>query len=639
MVAYRSIRREAAILLVLLSDSLLTGGCHRAGEDGDTYTVFRNDYHAQKTDLNVLLPDDSLDSKTPEFDPDLIDRRPFHGYLVNSSAAVIKLDVPMLLPDRDADLLTLYPSYRAALIAAEEKRISPARVLPSVNLIDGQAKQFDDGLYAALDLAYYQGLNETLESHIELVQRIAEKAGPTSPASPFLAAALSLAGKDVETGDKAARDRLLKAFEASEVRSKPIGFYTWKPELKRCFRFLRFLQQPFSAQNLTVPRAIASVLKENADLLEAYQKVLAFYSRLTNPLDGRSVLDLIEDPSGENAPAPVAFLPASTSRETELFEKLFPRGLPADADLMHAFITRIRAGDVNLKPGPDSGWYDYQAYALETFLLPEKGRESEKLVLTSSYKKRMLEAFQALMTKRRETHSRQAKVAAGAEAPPMSDLSFEPRLRIEPSLTYYLRTARGYAFLAEFLEQAVGEQALRSLHGLTKDGPREKDLFTELREMRDLFYGFYLVGCEDIGLKPEFDDGEEVDREGCEALASGWLEAISTDPDLAVDTRVSTPIYVDPQRNITRLWVTLGVRLSRLDAHYLRPPSVKPAEGDGEWKTPETDQLKPLNSLIPVDEFAEVELRGNRVLNREELRAICDRYKTKAAIIKALQGP
>jgi len=37
-----------------------------------------------------------------------------------------------------------------------------------------------------------------------------------------------------------------------------------------------------------------------------------------------------------------------------------------------------------------------------------------------------------------------------------------------------------------------------------------------------------------------------------------------------------------------------------------------------------------------VDEFAEVELKGIRTLTREELRAICDREKTKEAILEVL---
>ena len=43
--------------------------------------------------------------------------------------------------------------------------------------------------------------------------------------------------------------------------------------------------------------------------------------------------------------------------------------------------------------------------------------------------------------------------------------------------------------------------------------------------------------------------------------------------------------------------------------------------------------------MIPVDEFAEIEIGGGRVLTRLELRTVCDRYKAKAAIVDALQGP
>jgi hypothetical protein len=40
-----------------------------------------------------------------------------------------------------------------------------------------------------------------------------------------------------------------------------------------------------------------------------------------------------------------------------------------------------------------------------------------------------------------------------------------------------------------------------------------------------------------------------------------------------------------------------------------------------------------------VEEFAEVELPGLRSLTRQELRAICDREKTREAIVKALRHP
>ena len=49
------------------------------------------------------------------------------------------------------------------------------------------------------------------------------------------------------------------------------------------------------------------------------------------------------------------------------------------------------------------------------------------------------------------------------------------------------------------------------------------------------------------------------------------------------------------------------------------------------------EELKPADYLIPVDEFAEVEIQGFHVLTREEYRAVCDRNQTKEAILEALR--
>jgi hypothetical protein len=86
----------------------------------------------------------------------------------------------------------------------------------------------------------------------------------------------------------------------------------------------------------------------------------------------------------------------------------------------------------------------------------------------------------------------------------------------------------------------------------------------------------------------------------------------------------------------TRLWLTLGVRLARLEAQYARPPKIRPTGQGGPWKEVERYQLAPSQHVFPVEEFAEVELPGLRTLTRQELRAICDRLKTKEEIIKAL---
>ena len=269
-------------------------------------------------------------------------------------------------------------------------------------------------------------------------------------------------------------------------------------------------------------------------------------------------------------------------------------------------IRAIRSGKVDLAPKADSGWYDHQIYALETFLLPEKGAEHAKLLLTTAYKKRMLEAFQALMTKRRETHARNLKTAGAAEVTrPLANV--KPRLRVEPSPTFYLRTARSYDFLLNFLLAAAGEDALAALHGLKEGGERSEGLLGELRAMRELFYGFHLLSAEDIAMAPEIRPDEPVDRQACEAKATAWLGSFASDGDLKVDTRVSVPLYFDVVNRRTRLWATTGVRLAKLEVSYAKPPKVKPTSGAGEWEELKPSSgSKPPEYLIAVDEFAEV---------------------------------
>ena len=607
-----------------------------------------NDYHTVGVRGDDALADDRLEDKKPPFDPDLLSPQPFDGARLNLSAAVLRLDVPPLEPDADADLLVLHSSYADACAAARD--LPGVELLPSVNLIDGKARQIDDGLYAALDLAYYRGLRGRLRSHVDLVRRLYERVNKSSPAAPFLVAGLELAGVKVPAtgpvGNALLRERFRQDFQADEVSSRPVGFYTWGPELKACFRFLRYFQKEFGPPDLAVPRALAAALAGDPVLLADYRKAVLFYARLSNPGAALSVADLLDSQGrlcnpwaekGETRSA--ALFPASTSREAVLFERLFPRGLPADASLMAALIRRIRSGEVDLHPRPGSGWYEHQVHALETLLVPEKGPERDKLLLTRAYKKRTLEAFEALLTKRRETHIRVA--APGSRGaigtPPLPSLTrLRPRLRVEPCPGYYLRTARAYAFLANFLESALGKEALQKLHGLRQGGRRKLDLYAELHAQRELFYGLYLVCAEDVGLKPAFAADEAVERARCRKRALAWL-AGALDPDLAVDTRVAVPVCFDRQGECTRLWATLGVRLAKLEVSFARPPHVR-WNGEKEWQEVEPERLEPAHYLLAVDEFAEVELPGVRVLPREQLRAVCDRHRTRQAIVTALQG-
>src|SRR5687768_4118518 len=112
---------------------LLAGGLSWwAWLEANSFTI--TDHRPPRPPAEDVLVDDRLEDKHTTFDPALVDRRPQGDWLLNLSEAVIRLDVPMVLPDYEAELLTLHPSYRAA-IAAPRFRVTGYEVLPSVNMV------------------------------------------------------------------------------------------------------------------------------------------------------------------------------------------------------------------------------------------------------------------------------------------------------------------------------------------------------------------------------------------------------------------------------------------------------------------------------------------------------------------------
>src|SRR5262245_49764453 len=90
-----------------------------SGGGGETYTVERTEYTPPADSGAVAgLVDDRLEDKKTAFDPDLVDRRPLGGWLVNASEAVIRLDVPPVKPDVNPEMGVLHASYAVAMKAA-----------------------------------------------------------------------------------------------------------------------------------------------------------------------------------------------------------------------------------------------------------------------------------------------------------------------------------------------------------------------------------------------------------------------------------------------------------------------------------------------------------------------------------------
>jgi hypothetical protein len=635
-----------------LGVSLCLTGCGQGGIFESTYNALTNSETREITQRQPPAPkdpalqDDILSEKHPIFDPDLADRRKFGDWEVNLSEAITALDVPMVQTDREPQLLQLFPSYSHLL---EQQRIHfpELAILPSVNMLDGKAKQFDDGLYAALEQALLQGNEPDIASHENLIRQWLAEVPADGKAADFLKAGLKLLESNdtsslLASGESEGVQQWLSKFQREELANPPIAFYSWNEDLEKCWRFGSYFQIPFALES---PEAVELIeaLRKNTTLLEQYQKILTLYASLSNPPADPSFLSLIDpDVPRSTAINSVTLFPQSTSRETELFNKLFRDGIPRDANLMLELVRRIRSGAIDLRPHPidssaPSGWYDYQVYALETLLVAEKGDEFHKLLLSKNYKQRMMDAFKALISKRRETH---AKSMAPTDSPAVSQKPtvLVPRLRVEPAPSYYLRTARSYQFLQNVLLTHLGEEYLKQLHGLKKEGERPLDLAAELEEVKNLFYGLYLISCEDIGLRPQLDSGEVENETLCYDSAQAWLNKLWDDSDFATDTRVSVPIGADPQRNTTRLWTTVGVRLAKLQTRYATPPKIRVAGSGGDWEDAAGIKLGSITYLIAVDEFVEFEIRGTRGISREKLRSALPSGKTREELLQALQA-
>ncbi|MBA7631221.1 hypothetical protein ES703_38750 [subsurface metagenome] len=140
------------------------------------------------------------------------------------------------------------------------------------------------------------------------------------------------------------------------------------------------------------------------------------------------------------------------------------------------------------------------------------------------------------MIKERATHIRQfggqkPPGEAAAEFTPPSETS----IRIEPAATVYLRTARGYTFLEKWLVSLIGEEELRDLRIYSEEGLVSDSLGEELNQIKNLYYGFYLVVCQDIGLVSDLGEGEVPDKEEALSLAREWIKTFPEDPAIQMD--------------------------------------------------------------------------------------------------------
>ena len=135
----------------------------------------------------------------------------------------------------------------------------------------------------------------------------------------------------------------IDAFLNYDVRSKPIGFYTWSDSLGEIFRQDRMLQTELKGAD-GIGRLVRMFV-EDESIRSAYEQCLRLAYRLTNPPAKPSLVPLVRrtDSGKSDAPAMgVHFLPPSRAHETELAKRLYGnRPVPAGFDLVTEMV-RLR---------------------------------------------------------------------------------------------------------------------------------------------------------------------------------------------------------------------------------------------------------------------------------------------------------
>jgi hypothetical protein len=528
----------------------------------------------------------------------------------------------------------------------------------SGSILAQKAKQFDDGLYAAVDLAAQQGAGR-YPGKADLLTRLARAlapgaAVPKGNADTVILAACRLGGvpATVPKGREGAVETALGEFRADALRSKPIAFYTWSAPLAAIFQQDRMLQTEL--KGAAGIAAVARALHDDPKARAEYDGYLALVARLTNPLKGpdlRGPLATVDAGRSDVPEKGVSFFPPSRAHETDLVMKLYGnRPIPEGFNLMDELIRRVRAGAIDLAPTAGSGWYDYQTWSLEPLAAPERAAEAARLRLSASYRRQLEELFRGIMALTRETHIKQLEIAAPGAAPPGNEpvtIVIRPELSAEPLATYYARRAAAYRFVRGVLEATFGAEALNELHRQTPTGPVAAGLAAELDTMEGLFAGASAAVCHDLGLaapiatptlistptdRPERDRNPAADREAF----LRWATSPGADPDLGRDVRMMVPVFFDRGRGKTKVWAFLGWSERPVTLSFARPPAVTVTR-NGRAATRDQAVVEFVDSRATLAYPVTAEVYVDRILNRDEFRAHCNRYKTPSAILGNLK--
>lgn len=550
---------------------------------------------------------------------------------VDESQQTLKIHADDLVWERTAPSPTL---------AGLQENIPWERFI-SASMLAFKAKQFDDGLYAAVDLAAQHGAGKypgKISLFTELTRGLF-RGGLHGEMSAVVFAAARLGGISVEQPGvmESAVAGLIERFLADESESRALGFYTWTQELKRIFQQDRMLQT--KVRDFPAVDEVARTLRECGSASATYSDYLTLVSSLTNPLVTADLRDRSEHPASDDT-GPWSFLPPSRAYETDLAKQLYgSTPIPEGFSLVEEMVQQIRDGRLLLKPTEESGWYDYQTWALEPLLLPERMPEAAKLEFSREYQEHLVELFKGMIALTRETHVKQLEMpvcgAALGPKPLRKQIYVSPRLSLEPLAEFYGRRAIAYNFVRQILIDTFGTDGLKKMRRMTPHGPVAVPLEHELGQMVALFQG--AQGCVDreLALPPSDVLPQVHDLGAAISTFQDWASGLGNDVDLGRDPRMMVPLFYDVERKATKVWVVLGWETRPLRISYGTPPIVHVRDTNGRAADKEID-IKFSGQWVFAAYPVSAEVYVSRLLNREEFQRHCDQYGTTEEILSKL---
>jgi hypothetical protein len=498
------------------------------------------------------------------------------------------------------------PPQRAGESDDEPLAARAARVpsgFTSASTLFVKAKLFDEGLCAAVELAAQQGAGRFAGKANLLASLVGE--------APQIAAAASLGGLQVAI-DSDAR-RVKDAFLARSLAAKPIGFYSWSEALRRLFHQDRLLQD-----ELAVPtaRALAAAMSQDPAAAAAYAEYLELVARLTNKPEA--------DKPDLRAPDGRYFLPPARAHGVDLVSRLYAHRTPPEGfSLLDEMVRRIRSGVLALHPSGRSGWYEWQTWALEPLLVPDKTPEAARLRMNEGYRRQFEDMFKAAVAPPREDHPRGRSASGAGHGRPRPRGMTEFLAAVRPGLTvgrcsYYQRRAAGYDFVRGVLESSFGRDGLRAMRRITTAGLADASLDDELMETAAVFRGAAAVAAEELGLARAEEQTARHFR--------AWARTRDAEP--AGDIRTMVPVFYDRERGKTKVWAVLGWSARDLEVDFATAPAARVLQGHV--------RLDFVPEKHPIAYPVLAETWVSRMMDGDEFRAHCDQFQTRSEILRHL---